>query len=293
MRNESGKALTIFLVLIAIILVSLTAISVFLLVKQVELRKSTEVSLEQVRTSESSLRGELEEIKKQKEILENKGKESEAKIESLIEELDLAQGVREEVKKENRELKDSLDALKKTNDEVQAKLAQTEKQAEQQVQDLQNQLNVALERNKELEAKRQELENEYQVLKEQLMSYEAAGSLETDLLFTDPEAGVPVEVVPGDGATLQDVQLDPIVVSLVSAQEGHVVSIDTEAEFAIVNLGERQGILVDAVLGVYRDNQYLGDIKVSRVLPEVSAVDFVPPLTSQQIAEGDLVKLKE
>lgn len=275
MRNKSGKALTIFLVLIAIILISLTAISVFLFVKQVGLREQAEYNFSQVRTSESAMRIELDEVKKQKNILDEKVKESEFKIESLLEELDLAEGIREEVKKENRELKDNLAALKKANDEVNQQLVQKEEAAMRRAKDLQEQLNIASERNKMLEETRQELEKEYNALKARLSMHK--------------EVSRDAVMVGEDGI---DVDLERIVVSGIDDQ-GRVVSIDHEAAFVIVNLGERQGVLANSTLSVYDGDQYIGDILVTKVLPEMAAADFVDPLTSQQVSEGNLVKLNK
>lgn len=273
MSNNSGKALTIFLVLIAVILISLTAISVFLLIKQVQLRESAEYHLAQIKTSESALRVEFDEVKKQKEILEQKTQEAESKIESLLEELDLAEGVRDEVKKENRELKDSLEALTKTNKEIDAKLTEKEQEVEMRVGELQEQLNVALERNKTLEEKRHDLEREYETLKAKLSDYGAAASGEVE----------------GDEG---NVNLEKIVVSSEGLDQGNVVSVDQEAEFVIVNLGERHGIIVDSELSIYDGEKYLGDIIVTKVLPEMAAADFISPLTSRDVSEGNLVKIK-
>lgn len=274
MRNNSGKALAIFLVLIAVILVSLTAISVFLLIKQVQLRENAEYNLAQLQTTESTLRSELAEVKKQKELLEQKQVDAEGKIESLIQELDLAEGVRDEVKKENRGLKESVETLTKEKQAVLDEVAKKEQEAQQRVGELQEQLESALERNKTLEEKTGQLEKEFNELKAQLMAYE-------DPVDEDVEA------------VTDDVELPKIVVSGGGQGQGQIVSVDQDAEFVIVNLGERQGVAVDATLSVFDGESYLGDITVTKVLPEMSAADFVLPLTSQQVAEGNLVKVKE
>lgn len=269
MGKRSGKTLMIFLVLIAIILISLTAISVFLFVKQLQLRETAEQNLEQVQASETALRVELDAIKKQKNILDERMKEAEVKIESLLGELDMAEGIRDEIKKENRELKDALAALEEKNKQIKTQLEEKEQEADQRVSDLQQQLTIASERNKTLEEKRLELEQEYNVLKSQLSKGEAGGYVQ--------EEGV---------------DLEKIVVSGVD-KEGQIVSIDREADFVIVNLGERQGVAAASTLSVFNGDQYLGDILVTKVLPEMAAADFIDPLTSQQVSEGNLVKVKQ
>jgi hypothetical protein len=43
---------------------------------------------------------------------------------------------------------------------------------------------------------------------------------------------------------------------------------------------------------VFRGNEYLGDIKATRVQDEMSAADIVPPLSSKGISKNDTVVLK-
>lgn len=280
MRNNSGKALTIFLVLIAIILVSLTAISVFLLIKQVQLREAAEYNVDQLKASESTLKSKFESVKKDRDLLVQKTKEAELKIESLLEELDLAEGVRDEVKKENRELRDSLDGLKKTSEALTEQLQVKEEEAQQRVSEIQGKLDAAVERNKALDAERQSLEQEFKALQEKLET----GKVESETEAMD--AGVEGE----EGA---NVDLSKIVITAESGDDGVVVSIDKDADFVIVSLGERNGVKEGAKLSIYDGETYLGDILVTKVLPEMSAADFVSPLTSQDVSEGNIVRTKE
>jgi len=282
MRKDSGKALTIFLILIAVILVSLTSISVFLLMQQVKAREGVEYDLAQLKTSESALRAELEQIKQDRELLQQKFQESETKIESLLEELDLVEGVRDEVRKENRELKDSMEQLKAKNKEISQKIASQEEDAAARILDLQQQLDDARRVNTELEQQRQNLEDEYNVLKTRISEQEAAV----------PGVGSLQETASVKGQ--MNIDLNEIVVSHAGPQgPGEIVSVDHDAEFVIISLGQRQGVAVDATLAVYNQDRYLGDVVITKVLPEMSAADFVPPLTSRDISEGDLAKMKE
>ena len=77
-----------------------------------------------------------------------------------------------------------------------------------------------------------------------------------------------------------------------AAPEGRVVMVDTETEFVIVNLGANHGIKEEQVLAVSRGKDQLGEIKVTRVQPEMSAADFIPPLTSRQVRKDDSVVIK-
>ena len=63
--NKVGKVLTVFLVIFTVLLVSLTAISMFFFQKELERRKAAEELLEQIKGREVKLDGELTEAKKQ------------------------------------------------------------------------------------------------------------------------------------------------------------------------------------------------------------------------------------
>ncbi len=68
--------------------------------------------------------------------------------------------------------------------------------------------------------------------------------------------------------------------------------VDGETEFVIVNLGANHGIKEDQILSISRGKDLLGDIKVTRVQPEMSAADFIPPLTGRQVRKDDSVVIK-
>ena len=75
--------------------------------------------------------------------------------------------------------------------------------------------------------------------------------------------------------------------------DGRILSVDTDTEFVIVNLGEKDGIKRNMFLSVYRGKEYLGDIQITRVQPEMSAADFVPPFSSRSVRKNDQVVAKK
>lgn len=265
--NNSGKTLTIFLFVIAVLLISLTAIAVFFFLKEVDLRKAAEYNLEQMRIIESKLQGELKESKKQMFLLEEKNKEAEDRVESLMEEVDLEKGLRDELKKENRQLQDALQKETAAHAQLKEQSAKELSEAEKRIASLQEKLDAAIEEAQRLEAVRQDMEGK------------------------DQQLGI--EETPDIATPSQEVSLDKIVVNPAEEQKGKVISVDRETEFLIVNLGEKDGIKKNSVLSVYRGETYLGDVKVSRVLPEMAAADLVPPLTSQNVQKDDRVIIKE
>ena len=71
------------------------------------------------------------------------------------------------------------------------------------------------------------------------------------------------------------------------------MTVDTENQFVIVNLGQKDGIAEGTTLSIFREQEYVGDIKVTRVQPDMSAADFIPPLASQNISKNDRVVRKQ
>src|SRR3989338_8024748 len=189
--NNSGKVLTIFIIIALILMLSLTAMFAFRFYQESELRKLAEVDLNQLKESEAKLQADLKEAKRQIYLLEEKIKN-------------------------------------------------------------------------------------YQI------------QLGEDITMINNS----------DSATMTEppqVKLDPIVVRPMGDVQGKILTVDQDTQFIIFDLAEGEGVLEGSVMSVYRGNEYLGDIKVTRVQPEMSAADFIPPLTSQHVNKDDLVipKAKE
>ena len=53
----------------------------------------------------------------------------------------------------------------------------------------------------------------------------------------------------------------------------------------IFNLGLKQGVKPEDVLSVYRGDEYLGDVKVTRVQDEMAAADIIPPFPAVKYAK--------
>ncbi len=267
--NKSGKTMTIFLSVMILVFFCFTGIALFLLVKEKEFRKTAEINAERLLLSESKLQADLKETKKQAFLLEEKNKEINDKIENLMQDLDLAEGLRDEIKKENRQLKDDFEKETRLSEDLRKQLAS----AEDKVNSLQQQLQTTTGQNQALELSQKNLQSQYEELKKQLE--QAAGRAASS------------------AAQPSSLDLERIVVGPSGEKKGKIVSIDKETNFLIVSLGEKDGVRKDMLLAIYRKDAHIGDVKVSRVLPEMSAVDFIPPLKSQDIVKDDWVVMKQ
>ncbi len=272
MKDNFGKVMTVFLVIFTILLISSTAISIFLFQKEREFRKDAEADLQVFKTREASLQAELEQAKKQVALLQENNKEADERINSLLDDLELEKGLREELKSEVSKLRDSL---------------QTESAGKDQIrQELNRQLTESQERLKTLEASLTEEKNrrqEFETLSVQLQ--EKVKQLESQAV--PGVSGVP------PAAEGENVDLEPIVVRSEESGEGRILTVDNDNEFVIVDLGEKDGVSAGTVMSIYRGEEYLGDVQVNRVQSEMSAADFIPPLSAKGVSKNDRVIRKQ
>jgi hypothetical protein len=285
MTNARGKTLTIFLILIMILLVSSTCIGFFLFKKEANLREAAESDLHASQTSEMKLQADLKEIRRQLALAQDKNKEADDKINNLMDEIELNEGLRKELKAENATIKEALELAKKEKESVRTIIDDTERRYKQATelyklqQDKTNELQKTV---KELEAAKQDLEQKLQGLKADLKPYNQRTTDEqvtSDHIAIDP---------PGESK----VELDKIVVNPNDGTRGRVLSVDKDAEFLVCSLGQKQGIKSGDVLSVFRGEEYLGDVRVSRVQEQLSAADLIPPFSSRKVRKNDIVVFK-
>ena len=286
-NNPSGKILTVFIVIAAVLLISLTAVSIFFFQQEVEKRKFTEVLLEKTKNNETRLDQDLKETKKQAFLLEEKNKELDERINGYLDDLELEKGLREAMKKENASLKEDFEAERRNTAQFQQQIAQTE----EKFAALNEQLKTAQEQNQESQSKAQEFEKKNKELEDKLSQIgEEVDQKSSDQLAKDQLAKD--QLTKAIDNVDKEVNLDKIVVGPEAPPEGRILSVDADTEFVIVNLGTKDGIGMGNVMAVYRGKEYLGDIKITRVQSEMSAADFIPPFSSRKVRKNDQVVLK-
>ncbi len=312
--NSSGKVLVIFLVIIAVLLISLTAISLFFFQKETERRKIAEATLEEYQSETVKMEEDITILKKQNFLLQEKNKESEARVNDLSDELELESGLREEMKLETvaleeklKELEDSKEAFAdefEEEEELHKKLIKNLAVSEQKIKELEAQLKAEIERSQKLgelyEQKQQEEASKLENIQDsQENTAVEKSSVEEEVSLEDANSGIELEeiVIIPRLPKAQDVVEEPIfeeeVVSVFeSALNGRILSVDTGTGFVIVSLGKKDGLDVGNILSVYHNENYVGDIKITRLQSEMSAADLVLPFSIRNIQRNDQVKTK-
>jgi len=310
--NSSGKVLIIFMVITAMLLISLTAISLFFFQKETERRKLAEVTLEEYQGEQAKIDEELKDLKKQNFLLQEKNKESEARVNDLSDELELENGLREEMKLETVSLEDKLEKLMmekeasakeiEEEEELHKKLTKDLSVSERKIKELEAQLKAEKGRSQKLgqlyEQKQQEEAARSESIKKSQLEVIAEDNIVEETLPDDASLGIELEeivIAPKTQRTQEaakELIFGETTSDLGSALNGRILSVDLETEFVIVSLGKEDGLAIGSVLSVYRNENYVGDIKITRLQSEMSAADLILPLSIRNVKRDDQVKTK-
>lgn len=359
--TRSGKVLTIFLVIIAVLLITLTALSMFFYNMEIDKRKGAEGTIALIEKELEQAKIQLKDLQKKNSILGEKNKEADNRVNSLMDELDLEKGLREELKKESIALKEKLQELQQQTAKVEDKTATHIGDLEQQIVELEAKLKVELNRNKDLQKKNEELITTQEELTKKAVQSQTAQQparstpprrpsaedrAEAESTPAQPNSALATDRPPANAAkqtaqaggqsdtatsprpnplrsgsgeeSQMNIELDQIVVTpnvsvseeellrqiqastrdgAVSGEagaipEGRILSVDVETAFVVINLGRKHGISNGIFMAVYRGNDYLGDIKITRTQEEMAAADLVPPLSGKVLRKNDQVIAK-
>jgi hypothetical protein len=276
MFNKAGKTLTIFVALIIILLVCSTSIGFYLYHMEERLHKYVETELDRSHADGIKLQAQLKDVQGQLALVQDKNKEADQKINNLLDQQDLNEGLRTALKKENAMLKEQMENINQSKEKIKADLDDSVAKLSQ----YQELIKASDAKGKELEARLASLAQTNKGLQAKVKELSAGNPAPGDKNAKDAAGGK------------DKVELDKIVVNPQDGTKGHILSVDTDAEFVVFNLGLKQGVKPDDILSLYRGDEYLGDVKATRVQDEMSAADIIPPLSSREIRKNDTVVLK-
>lgn len=259
------------LLLIVLIMVSLSlAGGVFYLLQQERAKNSAlQADLEDVRLTQKATEAKLEESKKTVKDFDTKLQEARSQIDKLTADLQQEKSARQEAAMHAEQLKADLEQQKNLRSDLEKKLTQ----AQQDAAKIQGQL-------KELTGKKGELEKKIKALEAQVDSGE---SVELGKVVVSPDGSS------AQGAAVKPAGEKQAAKSSVGASEGKILVVNKDYNFAVINLGNKDGIEIGAVFGVYRDKKYLGDIKVEKVHDSMAAAGFLAADMQNKVIEGDNV----
>lgn len=262
--SRSGKTLTVFVIVFFLLLLSLTSIVTFFLIKEKETHQATQQELAVSETNRSKLEAELKAAQEEIVVAQNKLKEQDDKISGLLDDLDLEKGLREESKKENAALKSQVDTIsaerKSFQDEV---IDLREKNAS-----LQDELASAQEARDQMASELKEAQAKLKDLENQLSSITA---INLDKIIVTPQ---------GSEGQIQ-------------SGVGQILKINEDNNFAIIDLGSSDGVRENIAVEFYRAETLLGEGKITRVQNIMSVVDLLPPLSANKLRLSDRATIKK
>jgi peptidoglycan hydrolase CwlO-like protein len=278
MVNRNGGKTTVLLVILIIMSLGLAG-GVFYLFQQEQ-------------SSNRLLQDELEEIKARYTIAESKAKEAESSIKQLDLQL---QDSKSKVDTLTEEIKQEQEAKKSAQEELEKVKADLTTQKSLRVK-LEGELNLAQKALKKAQAQLTELEGKKDLLESKVgnleqKTQEEGSDVELGTIVVAPDAQAPALTLasPVTKKSAAETKRRPST----STSEGKVLVINREYNFAVINLGSKDGVAIGDVFYVYHNSKYIGDITLEKIHDSMAAAGFASSAMKNKIAEGDRVVKKK
>jgi multidrug efflux pump subunit AcrA (membrane-fusion protein) len=274
------------LILIILILVSLSFAGGSFFLYQREHAKNLVISddLDNTKTKLKMTETMLGETKKKVSALEFNLKETQAQIDNLTTDLEQEKSAKLQALSQRDRLTTELQQQKDLRSDLENKL----NQAQIELKNDQAQL-TGLQSNKmELETKVAELQIKARDLEAKMQGVELGkivvspeGQTLSKQKKVKPEAKKKAKKSPV--SVLKESAVVPYVL------EGLVLVVNKDYDFAVINLGAKDGIQAGNLFSVYNKGKYIGDLKIEKVHDSMAAADFVSEGIRGIISEGDKV----
>ena len=269
-----------------------TVLLIILIIMSLGLAGGVFYLFQQEQSSNIRLQDELEEIKARYTIAESKAKEAETTIKQLDLQLQEAKGkvdtLAEEIQQEQEAKKSAQEELEKVKADLTTQKSLRVK-LEGELSAAKGALKKAQAQLTELEGKKDSLESKLDTMEQK--TQEQGSGVELGTIVVAPETqGSPVALA---SAVTQDSAVKAASGPSVSASEGKVLVINREYNFAVINLGSKDGVAVGDVFYVYHNSKYIGDITLEKIHDSMAAAGFASSAMKNKIAEGDRVVKKK
>jgi len=279
--NRKGAILKF--VLIGLIVISFTLVGILSIIVQKEQKRSAalQAQVEEITAREKVTQGQLEASKKKVSELTLKLQETKDQITTMKEDLDKEKSARQDASKELEQIKADMEQQKASRQDIENKLTQAQNEGRK----LREQLKAIEQQKTDLETKIKNLESGSTgvELGKVVVNSETTDASKAQNKTAEKNVTAPA-VEPAKGQK----QENPAPAKLL---EGKITVINKEYNFAVINLGQKDGINLGDQFSVSRDGKVIGDIKVEKVHESMSAAGFAPEL-KDLIKENDLVAQK-
>ncbi len=272
--NRKGTVLLPILIVLFIISLVLAAGLFYLYQKEHAQNIQLQVQITDLESRQKITEGKLEESKKIAAESQLNLEETKAKMNSLTEEL----------AKEKSAHTETLNQLEQYKSDLQ--------QQKSLRQDLENKLKAAQDDGKKIKEQMKIIQQQKVELEEKIKNAEVStGSVELGKVVVNNEPVVTVDN-PAKGKSSPAQKVDKKAVSPQGKSlEGKVLVVNREFNFAVINLGAKDGVKSGDEFLVSRDGKSIGEIKIEKVHDSMSAAGFAVGL-QDLIKENDKIAQK-
>ncbi|TAM37891.1 hypothetical protein EPN54_04815 [bacterium] len=229
------------------------------------------------------LQGQVDELTARQHATESKLEDSKKMVTRLQLEL-------QEVKAQIDTLNSELDQEKSSRLDAVNKLEQFKADLEQQKtsrQDLESRLSQASSEGMKMKEQLKVIQQQKDELETRLKELEAGSSgVELGKVVVNSEAVKEKPAAPVSSKVEKKTEA-----SKVNVPEGRVMVVNKEYNFAVINLGSKDGVKTDDLFSVYHGGKIIGELKVEKVHESMSAAGFSEDLKNI-ISENDKVAQK-
>jgi len=275
-------------ILIVLIIISLLLAGGAFYLLQKERAKTLDLQgqLDDLNSKQKMTEMRLEESKKMISTLESKLQDAQAQIDTLTSELQQEKNIKLEALGQIEQLKSELEQQKKLRSNLEKNLS-----------DAQAELKNIQARLKDMEGKKAELEKKIEEFQAKYEGERKTEGVQLGKIVVGPEGA---QIQEGPATDMQAQEAAPQTVSgleqagalSLGTLEGKVLVVNKDYNFAVINLGSKDGVNIGQVFSVLHNDNFIGDIKIEKVHDSMSAAGFLSADIKDNINEGDKVVLK-
>lgn len=276
--GRKANVTTVFLIILMVLTLGLAGGGFYLFQKEKLRTQELEGKLEDLNKKQLSAEAALRKSKETVDELRSQLNDSKAQITALNVDL-------EQQKKDGQNSRSALA-------ESQAKIAQLNEDLEAQKgrrEDLEKKFTSLQEDVRKAEGKIKALDSQKVALESKVKELEAkTQEVELGKIVVNPDVSQAESKDYGTQTVTEKYGNEPQILGL----QGKVLVINREYNFAVINLGSKDGIDVGDEFSIYRSNKYIGDIKVEKVHESMAAAGFLTGDMKDKVNEGDKVVQK-
>jgi uncharacterized protein (DUF3084 family) len=286
--TRKDRASIVLLIVLILISLSFAGGAFYLFQKERNEKLELQGKLEDINVNLEKTRVELDNSKKQISDFERRLKDAQAQIETLTSDLKQEKEAKQSALEQIGQLKSDLERQRADRDDLERRFTQAQddfKKAQAQLKSLES-------KKMELEVKINDLEMKSQDLETKVQG------IELGKIVVTPEATQPAQIATkpvsekpavGKRTSRKQEKAAPATTGL----EGKVLVVNRDYNFAVINLGGKDGVDIGDVFSVYHNNKYLGDIKIEKVHDSMAAAGFLSADIKDKTSEGDKVVQKK